>query len=30
LRRAWRGTNSNIIGLVCKIIMPFALCDVER
>jgi len=23
-----RCTNSNIIGLVCKIIMPLAWCDV--
>ncbi len=24
-----RCTNSNIIGLICKIIMLFARCDVE-
>jgi len=24
-----RRTNSNIIGLVCKIIMPLAWCDVK-
>jgi hypothetical protein len=28
-QEAARRTNSNIIGLICKIIMPFARYDVE-